>query len=203
MQLFPKSQERLCNYSLQLFHCLFSAATLSINLRTEYFLLIGQLTQEKQELREEKASLKAEIDNLNLQYQQRVGVVFPWSSIDPSVVLTSPYSYPYPMPIRPSPIPMHPSLQPFPFFGNQNPVIAPTPSSTYMPYPIPPANPQMEQVSVYFVSGSQNSSQREPKRKSTDDQNGNHIQESNVSHFVATELELKMPGSSTRQVFNL
>ncbi|CAM8907997.1 unnamed protein product [Rhodiola kirilowii] len=173
-------------------------------LKAEYAALFEEsreLAQEKHELREEKVSLKAEIDNLNLQYQQRVRVMFPWTSMDPSVVLTSPYPYPYPLPVRPSPIAMHPTLQPFPFFANQNPGIASTPSSTYMPYPPAPAT-RMEQVSVHYASGSQNSSQRNPKRKSSEYQNGNRFRESDVSNDVATELELKMPGSSTQQVMS-
>uniref|UniRef100_A0A7N0UBV9 BHLH domain-containing protein n=1 Tax=Kalanchoe fedtschenkoi TaxID=63787 RepID=A0A7N0UBV9_KALFE len=156
-----------------------------------------ELTQEKHELREEKASLKADIDNLNLQYQQRVGVMFPWTSMDPSVVLTSPYPYPYPLP-APTPIAMHPTLQPFPFFANQNAGLVPTPSSTYMPYPAP-AHPRMEQISVQYASGSQTSSQRPPKRKSSEYQSGNSVRESAVSNDVETQLELKMPGSSSQQ----
>ena len=79
-----------------------------------------ELTQEKNDLREEKASLKSATKNLNVQYQQSLRAMFPWSAIDPSVVV-SPPSYPFPMPVPvPIPtgsIPMHPSMQPYPFFG--------------------------------------------------------------------------------------
>uniref|UniRef100_A0A2N9EPS5 BHLH domain-containing protein n=1 Tax=Fagus sylvatica TaxID=28930 RepID=A0A2N9EPS5_FAGSY len=81
-----------------------------------------ELTQEKNDLREEKASLKSDIDNLNVQYQQRVRAMFPWAAMDHSVVIAQP-SYPYPvaMPMPPGPIPMHPSMQPYAFYGNHNP----------------------------------------------------------------------------------
>ncbi|MBA0618090.1 hypothetical protein Godav_027482 [Gossypium davidsonii] len=71
-----------------------------------------ELSQEKNELREEKASLKADIENLNIQYQQRLSVMFPWTGIEPSVVVAPPYSYPAPLHVPTGPIAMHPSLQP-------------------------------------------------------------------------------------------
>ena len=68
-------------------------------------------------LREEKASLKSAIENLNVQYQQRLRAMLPWSAIDPSVVVRPPY-YPFPVlvlvPIPIGSIPMHPSMQPHP-----------------------------------------------------------------------------------------
>ncbi|KAG6767080.1 hypothetical protein POTOM_028259 [Populus tomentosa] len=80
-----------------------------------------ELMQEKNELREERASLKAEIENLNAQYRQKARAMFPWAAVDPTVVMPPPYSHPVPVPVPPGPIHIHPSLQPFVFFGNQNP----------------------------------------------------------------------------------
>ncbi|KAI3989458.1 hypothetical protein MKX01_022733 [Papaver californicum] len=182
-------------------------------LKEEYTALSeesNELTEEKNELREEKASLKTDIDNLNMQYQQRIRVMFPpWSPMDPSVVMgPHPYSYRMPVPVPAGPIPMHPSLQPYPFFTNQNPGGIPNPCSTYLPFTPPPANPQMEQVSPQFVSphnmlqpGSRShvSSKQDSKSKSSDRQRGNNVQQSDGSNDVVTELELKTPGSTADQ----
>ena len=73
-----------------------------------------ELTQEKNYLGEEEASLKSATKNLNVQYQQRLRAMFPWSAIDPSVVVRPP-SYLFPVPvlvhIPTGSIPMHPSMQ--------------------------------------------------------------------------------------------
>ncbi|RVX08126.1 Transcription factor bHLH121 [Vitis vinifera] len=45
-----------------------------------------ELTQEKNDLREEKASLKSATKNLNVQYQQSLRAMFPWSAIDPQLL---------------------------------------------------------------------------------------------------------------------
>lgn len=123
-------------------------------LKTEHKALSGEsreLMQEKSELREEKTSLKSDIENLNAQYQQRVRIMFPsWTAIDHSVVISPPYSYPVPIPIPPAPISIHPSLQPFPFFGNQNPGHIPNPRSMYLPYSTP-TNPPVEPPSLYVL----------------------------------------------------
>ncbi|KAK9284313.1 hypothetical protein L1049_023484 [Liquidambar formosana] len=157
-----------------------------------------ELTQEKNELREEKASLKSDIDNLNIQYQQRLGVMFPWTAIDPSVVMGPPYSFPVPLPVRPSAIPIHPSLQPFPFFGNQNPGAIPNPCSTFIPYPIT-ANPQMEQPSAQYASASHISSKQDSRSKLSAFQQDSCAERCDNSNDVATELELKTPGSAAQQ----
>ncbi|KAL2341411.1 hypothetical protein Fmac_009351 [Flemingia macrophylla] len=48
-------------------------------------------------------------------------IVYPCAPIDHSYdVISQPYSYPIPIPS--APISIHPSLQPFPLYGNQNPV---------------------------------------------------------------------------------
>lgn len=79
-----------------------------------------------------KASLKADIENLNIQYQQKLSVVFPWTSIEPSVVVAPPYSYPALMHVPTGPIAMHPSLQPYPYFLNHGPGAVSNPRSTYI-----------------------------------------------------------------------
>ncbi|KAJ8624684.1 hypothetical protein MRB53_033214 [Persea americana] len=162
-----------------------------------------ELSQEKNELREEKAALKSDIDNLNVQYQQRLRVMFPWTSMDPSVVMGPPtYSFPMPVPVPPGPIPMHPSLQPFPFFSSPNPGALPNPCSTFLPYSSL-GNPQMEQPSTYYMpphslptSRSQSASKQDSRSKSSDRQRGSNVEKSIDSNDVATELELKTPGSS-------
>nr|CAN69588.1 hypothetical protein VITISV_019798 [Vitis vinifera] len=157
------------------------------------------LVQEKNELREEKVALKSDIDNLNVQYQQRLRVMFPWAPIDPSVVMgPSPYSYPVPVPVPSGPIPMHPSLQPFPFFGNQNPSGIPNPCSTFIPYQTP-ANPPTEVPSAQYASASHVSSKPDSKSKSSDRERSSNTEKCDESNDVATDLELKTPGSSSQQ----
>ncbi|XWS45549.1 hypothetical protein CRYUN_Cryun15aG0146000 [Craigia yunnanensis] len=157
-----------------------------------------ELTQEKIELREEKASLKADIEDLNVQYQQRLRVMFPWTGIDPSVVMAPPYSYPVPLPVPAGPIAMHPSLQPYPFFGNHNSGAVANPCSTFMPYSTA-TNPPIEQPSSQHASSSHTSSKRDSRSKSMDDQRRSNGDRCDSSNDVATELELKMPGSSMNQ----
>ncbi|KAK6288198.1 hypothetical protein POUND7_014377 [Theobroma cacao] len=157
-----------------------------------------ELTQEKNELREEKASLKADIDNLNVQYQQRLRVMFPWNGIDPSVVMPPPYSYPVHLPLPTGPIPIHPSLQPYPLYGNHNPGAIANPCSTFMPYSAT-TNTPIDQPSSQHASSSHTSIKRDSRSKSMDEQRGSNGDRCDGSNDVATELELKMPGSSTNQ----
>ncbi|KAK8673281.1 hypothetical protein V6N13_111628 [Hibiscus sabdariffa] len=158
-----------------------------------------ELTQEKNELREEKACLKADIENLTVQYQQRSMVMFPWTAIDPSGVMAPPYPYRIPLPVATGPIAMHhPSLQPYPFFGNHNPSATANPCSTFMPYSTT-SSPPVEQPSTLHTSSSHTSSKRDSKCKSVDHQRGRNIDRCEGSNGVATELELKMPGSSTHE----
>lgn len=178
-------------------------------LKTEYATLSEEsreLTQEKNELREEKASIKSDIDSLNVQYQQRLRAMFPWSAMDPAVMMGPP-SYPYPMPlpvpVPPAPIPMHPSLQPYPFFGNQCPGVIPNPSSTFIPYSSA-ANPQIEQQSIHYgypqaSSRSHTSSKQGSKSKSPDPYKGKNSEKTSDSNDVETDLELKTPGSVADQ----
>lgn len=158
-----------------------------------------QLMQEKNELKEEKSSIKSEIENLNVQYQQRMRVMYPWTGMDPSVVMGPAYSYPVPIPVPPGPIPMHPQLQPFPFFGNQNASAIPAPCSTFIPYSMP-ANPTVEQQSTHYASSSHLSSKQDCKSRSSDRQRGSNAEQHEDSNDVATDLELKMPGTSSQQV---
>lgn len=155
-----------------------------------------ELTLEKNELREEKASLKADIENLNVQYQQRLRVMFPWTSIDPSVVVAPPYSYPVPVPVPTGPIAMHPSMHPF--FGNHSTVAIANPCSTFMPYSTT-TTPPIEQPSSKHACSSHTSGKSDSRSKTVDDQRGSSGDRCDGSNDVATELELKMPGSSTNQ----
>ncbi|KAF8406570.1 hypothetical protein HHK36_008658 [Tetracentron sinense] len=166
-----------------------------------------ELTQEKNELREEKSSLKSDIDNLNVQYQQRLGVMFPWGAMNSPVVMGPPsYPFPVPVPVPPGPIPMHPALQPFPFFRSQNPGAMTNSCSTFIPCPTP-SIPHTEQPSTQYVSPlvqpgirSHTSSKQDSKSKSSDRQRGSDVERSDDSNDVATELELKTPGSTADQV---
>lgn len=165
------------------------------------------MTQEKNDLREEKASLKSDIESLNNQYQQRLRTMFPWTAMDHSVMMAPPPSYPYPVPVPvavpPGPIPMHPPMQPYPYFTNQNPGVIPNPCSTFVPYLAP--NTLVEHQSTQYVSpplhpgnhthasgtqDSRNKSSRESKAENNEGANND----------VTTDLELKTPGSSSDQV---
>ncbi|XP_012084379.1 transcription factor bHLH121 isoform X2 [Jatropha curcas] len=174
-------------------------------LKAEYTTLTEEsreLTQEKNDLREEKASLKSDIENLNIQYQQRLRSTYPWVAMDHSVVM-APTSYPYPMPVTipPGPIPLHPSMQPYPFFGNQNPAVIHNPCSTFVPYVTP--NTLVDQQSTQRASsfaqpasGSHVSGKQDSKIKLSGE---SKVGKSLDSNDVTTELELKTPGSMTDQ----
>ncbi|KAM0975269.1 hypothetical protein ACFX13_018616 [Malus domestica] len=157
-----------------------------------------ELTQEKNELREEKASLKSDIENLNVQYQQRLRVMLPWAGMDPPIVMAPPYSYPMPVAVPPSPILMHLSLQLYPNFHAQNLAAMPNPYSTFVPYPVP-TNPPVEHPSPQYASVSHNLSKQDSRRRSSDHQGGCHVERCDDSKDVATDLELKIPGSSAPQ----
>ncbi|KAK3006646.1 hypothetical protein RJ639_016424 [Escallonia herrerae] len=159
--------------------------------------IFKQLTQEKNELREEKASLRSDVDTLNVQYQQR-RVMFPWAPFDPSIVTAQLYSYPVPLPVPPGPIAMHPSL-PFPFIGNQNPGFIPNPCSTYIPYPTP-AKAHSDQPSTLQPSSSRISSKLECRSNVSDREKCSNDGKGDDFIDVVTELELKTPGSTVQQV---
>lgn len=137
--------------------------------------------------------------------------MFPWGAMDHSVVMAPP-SYPYPMAMTmpmpmpmqmpPRPMPMHPHMQPYQYFGNQNPGVIPNPCSTYLPYITP--NTLVEQQSTQYVSpvvhpGSQSqvSGKQDAITKSTGESQA-HKSEDSID--VTTELELKTPGSTSDQV---
>ncbi|CAA0815623.1 Transcription factor bHLH121 [Striga hermonthica] len=180
-------------------------------LKSEYAALTEEsceLTQEKNDLREEKASLKSDIENLNVQYSQRMRAMYPWAGMDHSVVMHPP-SYPFPVPVpmpapmAAGPIPLHPSLQPYPFYGNQSPAVVHNPCSTFVPYMA--HNSVIEQHSTQHVSQavpqsnnrSHGSGKQDSKYKTSDGES--RIEKSDDSNDVTTDLELKTPGSIPEQ----
>ncbi|KQJ94621.1 transcription factor bHLH121 isoform X2 [Brachypodium distachyon] len=174
-------------------------------LKAEYSSLSEEereLTQEKNELRDEKASLKSDIDNLNTQYQQRIRMLYPWTGMEPSVVIGPPPSYPFPVPV-PIPtgaVPMHPQLQAYPFFRNQTLGTVPNPCTPYMAYtqPCHPDQPS-NQFSTPVPRSSSNQSHspaQDHRSKSCTLQQTSCGRRSDDFGDVATDLELKTPGSS-------
>ncbi|GAB4853209.1 hypothetical protein Ancab_017396 [Ancistrocladus abbreviatus] len=164
-----------------------------------------ELAQEKNDLREEKATIKSEIGNLTVQCQLKHRATSPWFGMNP-LVLSHPSSYPFPMPM-PAPsaaVPIHPSMQPYPFFGSQNPVVHPNPCTTFVPYmasnplikqpsiqpSIQPMPSSVEPSNVSHVSGGQDS--RKPWFRQGECQDENIDDSCNVP----TDVELRMPGSA-------
>lgn len=156
------------------------------------------MAQEKNDLREEKATLKSDIEKLSNQYQQQLRTVSPWTPMDHSVMLAPP-SYPYqvpmPMPIPPAPI----AMQPYPFYANQHHAIIPNPCSTYVPYFVP--NNLVEQQSIQHISPplhpgfrSHVSGKPESRNKSSKESKAEKHEDSNDVTTVLT------PGSSADQV---
>jgi hypothetical protein len=110
-----------------------------------------QLVQEKTELREEKAALKTETEQLQAQLEQRLRGMLPWMSVDPSTVMMGPGPYPFPMPVaQPLTGPMSGSLPPTSETQQlpQQPVVAP---STYLSMAPPVAfmHPGMQAYAMY------------------------------------------------------
>lgn len=175
-------------------------------LKSEYATLTEEsreLTQEKNDLREEKVALKSDIESLNSQYLQRLRAMYPWAGMDHSVVMhPSSYPFPMPVPIATGPIPLHPSLQPYPFYGNQNPAVVPNPCPSYVPYvahntmtepqPLHPISQAMQQGTRSHAS-----SKLDPRHKSPDGES--EIEKSDESNDITTDLELKTPGSTSDQ----
>ncbi|CAA0816784.1 Transcription factor bHLH121 [Striga hermonthica] len=176
-------------------------------LKSEYAALTEEsheLIQEKNDLREEKASLKSDIETLNAQYSQRMRSMYPWAGMDHSLVMhSSTYPFPVPMPMPAGTIPLHPSLQPYPFYGNQNPPVVHNPCSTYIPYVA--HNAVIEQHSIQHVSQavpqsnnrSNGCGKQDPRYKNSDGEN--RIEKSDDSNGITTDLELKTPGSTSEQ----
>lgn len=161
------------------------------------------MTQEKNDLREEKTALKSDIDRLGAQCQQRVGpaAAYPWVAMDS--VLQHPPSYPYPMPI-PGPIPMHHmSMQPYPFFGSPNPGMYANPCSTFIPYMAPnppPEHPSTQDVSPPLQPGSRTQVSARQGIGTSSDKHERQVNRNENSSDVPTNLELKTPGSTTDEV---
>ncbi|KAK8969091.1 hypothetical protein KSP40_PGU016155 [Platanthera guangdongensis] len=164
------------------------------------------LTQEKNELREEKAALKSEIDSLNVQYQPRLGCLYPWATVDPSVVMQppSPYPFPIPVPVPSGSMPFHPPIPLYPFFQNQSPVAALGHCSSYHPYSL--SNPLTEQQPTQSLPphphpSNNNNNHTAFKHESQScpaDQRGSGLERSSAEfNDVVTELELKIPGSAS------
>jgi len=153
-----------------------------------------ELTQEKNELRDEKASLKSEVDNLNNQCQQRMRLLYPWAGMEPSVVIGPPPAYPYPVPLAiPSgSVPMHPRLQAYPFLRSQTSGTIPNACTPCMAY-TQPCHPPNDQPSNKFNSPVAHSSSH--SKPSTLRQASCGVRTTGVGD-VATDLELKTPGSS-------
>ncbi|KAI5592349.1 hypothetical protein POPTR_004G168100v4 [Populus trichocarpa] len=174
-------------------------------LKAEYATLSEEsleLTQEKNDLREEKASLKSDIENLNIQCQQRLRAPYPWPAMDHSFMMAPPsYPFPMPVPMPPGAIPLHSSIQPYPFFGNQNPAVIHNPCSTFVPCMAP--NTLVDQQSAQHVSSlsqpasrSHVSGEQDLKNKPSGECK---IEKSEGSNDVTTDLELKTPGSTADQ----
>ncbi|XP_052142752.1 transcription factor bHLH121 [Oryza glaberrima] len=169
-------------------------------LKAEYTSLseeARELTQEKNELRDEKVSLKFEVDNLNTQYQQRMRVLYPWTGMEPSVVIGPPLPYPFsvpvpvPVPIPSGAVPMHPQLQAYPYFRNQTSGTVSNPCTPYMAY-TQPIHPPTDQLSNQFSAPVQHSSSNRSHSMAQDSRS----KSSDDFDDVATDLELKTPGSS-------
>ncbi|PKU63213.1 transcription factor bHLH121 [Dendrobium catenatum] len=164
-----------------------------------------ELTQEKNELREEKSVLKSEIENLNAQHQQRLGCLYPWATVDPSVVMGPPSAYPFPIPVpvASGPMPFHAPIPLYPFFQNQRPAAIPSHCSSYHPY-TSSRSPYVEQQPSQHLpphpipsnDNNHNTSRHESQSGSSDWLRCSGSDRSTDFSDVVTELELKMPGSA-------
>lgn len=148
-----------------------------------------ELTREKNELREEKASLKSNIQDLKAQQHQRTqGFMVPWATVDSSILMAPSYPFPVAVSVPPGSVPVHQTIQPLPSYANQH--IA---TSTFIPY-LAPVIPRINQstltASTSYISGPRASSTRSiSEQRSSRSRTGN-------SNDVATDLELKIPGSA-------
>ncbi|KAJ1279132.1 hypothetical protein BS78_04G132200 [Paspalum vaginatum] len=175
-------------------------------LKTEYTSLseeAHELSQEKNELRDEKASMKSEVDNLNNQYLQRMRVLYPWAGMEPSVVVGPPPWYPYPVPVPISgAVPMHLHLQAYPLFHSQTSGAIPNACTPYLAYTQPcrpPTNQPSTQLNTevaYSSSHRCNSPAPDCRSKSSTLLQPSCGVRSGDIGDVATDLELKTPGSS-------
>ncbi|CAH9125903.1 unnamed protein product [Cuscuta epithymum] len=169
-------------------------------LKDEYTALTEEcreLTQEKNDLREEKASIRSDTESLNAEYLQRLRTVYPWAGMEhPLVMCPPPYPYPVPVPIPAGPTPLHPPMQPYPFFGTPNAAVMHNNCPTFVPYMTP--NPIIKQppAHIYPVAQPHNrtihGSTKQDSRKRSDTQTSG-----DSTDDVATDLELKTPGSTS------
>lgn len=131
-------------------------------------------------------------------------VLYPWAGMEPSVVIGPPPAYPYPVPV-PVPIPsgvvpMHPHLQ-YPFFRYQTSGTIPNSCTPYMAYTQPcntptdqPSN-QLSSPVAHSSSRQSNSPVQDCRSKSSTLQQASCGVRSSDDGDVATDLELKTPGS--------
>ncbi|XBI46607.1 hypothetical protein VPH35_110811 [Triticum aestivum] len=175
-------------------------------LKAEYSSLFEEeceLTKEKNELWSEKASLKSDVDNLNNHYQQRIQMLYPWTTMEPSVLIGAPPSYPFSLqvPIPAGAVTMHPQLQPCPFFQNQTLGAISNPC-THMAYSQSchaPSDQPSSQFSTPVPLSSSNRSHspaQDCRSKSPSLQQASCGGRNDDFGDVATDLELKTPGSS-------
>lgn len=156
-------------------------------------LFLQQLTQEKNELREEKASLRSNIQDLkSQQHQPTQGFMVPCATVDSSILMAPSYPFPVAVSVPPGSIPVHQTIQPLPSYPNQH-----TATSTFIPY-LAPVIPQINHstltASTSYISGPTASSTRSiSEQRSSRSKTGN-------SNDVATDLELKIPGSAAPKV---
>ncbi|CAH9057224.1 unnamed protein product [Cuscuta europaea] len=126
--------------------------------------------------------------------------MYPWAGMEhPLVMRPPPYPYPVSVPIPAGPIPMHPPMQPYPFFGTPNAAVMHNNFPTFVPFMTP--NPIIEQPPAHIYPVAQphhrtiHGSTKQDSRKSSDTQ----ISDDSTDE-VATDLELKTPGSTSEQV---
>jgi hypothetical protein len=136
---------------------------------------------------------------LDNQYQQRIQMLYPWTAMDPSGVIGPRPSFPFPVPV-----PIQPQLQAYPFFRNQTFGAIANPCTAYMAMAYsqprhPPSDQQSNQFSTpvqHSASGRSHSPAQDSGSKSSTLHHASCGGRNDVFGDVATDLELKIPGSS-------
>ncbi|XP_023007544.1 transcription factor bHLH121-like [Cucurbita maxima] len=162
-------------------------------LKTEYATLTEEsreLAQEKNDLREEKASLKSDIENLNSQYQQRLMAT--------NSIVMAPAPFPFPMP--PAPFPLHPTSQPYMFFGNQNPRVIANPCSPFVQYIA--HNSMAEQQASRNAPPFVHPSKHDSSFEQSNDTNGNENNPSEVELEESSSSECSLSRSLEANSFS-
>lgn len=121
----------------------------------------------------------------------------PWATVDSPILMAPPYSFPVALPVPPGTVPMHPTMQPLPFVANQHSA-TPNPCSTFIPY-LGPVIPRIDQSATLNASTSSISGPKTSSGRSFDEQRSSRNKVDN-SKDVATDLELKIPGSTVPKV---